>query len=596
LSGNIYITGYFYGTVDFDPGTGIQSLTSSGGSNVFCAKYDPSGNYIWAFNVGGTGSVGNDIALDPSNNIIIGGVNGSSGDFDPGAGTATFTGKIFYAKYNNSGAYILGRSMGSDSFDKCKAVESDDQGNIYIAGEYNSNIDFDPGVSTYTLSFIYNDIFVAKYDSLNNFIYAFPILSGNSDNLFDIYVNSTNGDTYISTEIGSTTDMDPGPGTYTLNPAYHAVYAKYDQYGNFGWAFPIGAGYGSDEDKGFGIIENNGSVYICGSFLGINADFDPGSGIVYLFSGSNNSSFFGKYSDCAGVPIAPGSISGNTSVCQGSVNYYSIAAVAGATSYTWSVPSGWAGTSTSTSINATAGTIGGDITVTANNGCGISSAQTMSVSVNPTFTSNVSASICEGDIYTFPDGTTATSATVHTSHLSSIYSCDSIIITTLTIHPLPTVTLDLSTIDTVCQNLGIINLTGESPTGGIFSGISVIGNTFDPSVGQGTYTITYTYSDGNSCTNSATGTIHVDSCSGQAIKDQQLVSFDIYPNPTSGQFMISLPTDNAEITVMNVAGQQILKIKATERSTNLELDNNGVYIVYVTTKQGTTTKKLIVTR
>jgi hypothetical protein len=223
LSGNIYLTGYFYGTVDFDPGTGIQNLTSSGGSNVFCAKYDPSGNYILAFNVGGTGSVGNDIALDPLNNIIIGGVNGSSGDFDPGAGTATLTGKLFYAKYNNNGAYILGRSMGSDSFDKCKAVESDDQGNIYIAGEYNSSIDFDPSVSTYTLSFIYNDIFVAKYDSLNNFIYAFPILSGNSDNLFDIYVNSTNGDTYISTEIGSTTDMDPGPGTYTLNPAYHAV-------------------------------------------------------------------------------------------------------------------------------------------------------------------------------------------------------------------------------------------------------------------------------------------------------------------------------------------------------------------------------------
>jgi len=74
------------------------------------------------------------------------------------------------------------------------------------------------------------------------------------------------------------------------------------------------------------------------------------------------------------------------------------------------------------------------------------------------------------------------------------------------------------------------------------------------------------------------------------------LSLTIYPNPTSGQFRIVLPTDNAEIIITDIIGQQILKTQTTQKTTNLQLENNGVYIVYVKTKQGTTTQKLIVNR
>ncbi len=81
------------------------------------------------------------------------------------------------------------------------------------------------------------------------------------------------------------------------------------------------------------------------------------------------------------APAQPGAISGNTPVCQSTTNTYSIAAVSGATSYTWTLPAGWSGSSTATSITATSGAAGGTISVKANNSCGAGTAQTKSVSV-----------------------------------------------------------------------------------------------------------------------------------------------------------------------------------------------------------------------
>jgi hypothetical protein len=105
-------------------------------------------------------------------------------------------------------------------------------------------------------------------------------------------------------------------------------------------------------------------------------------------------------------PAQPGTIAGNTSVTAGTTNTYSIAAVSGATSYTWTLPSGWTGTSSTTSITATAGSAGGTISVKANNLCGSGTARTLTVTVSgtsanlalnkPTATSSVEAVGFEG--------------------------------------------------------------------------------------------------------------------------------------------------------------------------------------------------------
>jgi hypothetical protein len=82
------------------------------------------------------------------------------------------------------------------------------------------------------------------------------------------------------------------------------------------------------------------------------------------------------------VPGQPGIISGNTSPCQGTSQTYSISSVSGATSYTWTLPSGWTGSSTSTSITTTVGSISGTISVIANNSCGTSLVRNLSVTVS----------------------------------------------------------------------------------------------------------------------------------------------------------------------------------------------------------------------
>ncbi|HYG37921.1 MAG TPA: carbohydrate-binding protein [Cytophagales bacterium] len=84
------------------------------------------------------------------------------------------------------------------------------------------------------------------------------------------------------------------------------------------------------------------------------------------------------------VPAQPGSISGNTTVSSGSSQTYSISAVNNATSYTWTLPSGWSGSSSSTSISTSAGSAGGTISVRANNACGTSSTRTLNVTVGGT--------------------------------------------------------------------------------------------------------------------------------------------------------------------------------------------------------------------
>lgn len=111
---------------------------------------------------------------------------------------------------------------------------------------------------------------------------------------------------------------------------------------------------------------------------------------------------------CTTAPPQPGTISGNTAVCQGATVTYSVTAVSGATSYSWALPNGWSGSSATNSITLTAGSTAGSISVTAINACGNSNARSLNVTVNPVPGSpgaitktGGSKAVCPGETRTF---------------------------------------------------------------------------------------------------------------------------------------------------------------------------------------------------
>src|SRR5437762_1981038 len=84
-TGNVYTTGSFFGTADFDPGVGVYTLTSAGDYEIFVTKFDALGAFVWAAKLGGPmGDDGRSISVDASGNVYITGSFQGTADFDPG--------------------------------------------------------------------------------------------------------------------------------------------------------------------------------------------------------------------------------------------------------------------------------------------------------------------------------------------------------------------------------------------------------------------------------------------------------------------------------------------------------------------------------
>jgi hypothetical protein len=83
-AGNIYATGSFNGTIDLDPGTGVQSQTTTGGADIYVVKLTGAGNFSWGETFGGTGNdYGFGIAVDPAGFVHLAGGYQNTVDFDP---------------------------------------------------------------------------------------------------------------------------------------------------------------------------------------------------------------------------------------------------------------------------------------------------------------------------------------------------------------------------------------------------------------------------------------------------------------------------------------------------------------------------------
>ncbi|WMX15899.1 SBBP repeat-containing protein [Aureispira sp. CCB-E] len=288
--GNIYTTGKFDGTVDFDPKDGVTNLIAPNGYGIFVQKLDAERNLLWAKSMGGTnsfnGGVGLAIAVDNWGNVYTVGYFSDTVDFDPNGGVhnliSTGNWDIFVQKLDSNGNFLWAKSMGGADTDEAISMVLDDLGNVYITGHFHGTVDFDPNGGVYNLTGS-NPAFVQKLDSNGNFLWVKSMGSflgtneGKSITLDDL------GNVYITGHFQGTVDFDPNGGVYNLSSvgSTDIFIQKLDNAGNFLWARSMG---GNTTDYGYSIaVDNIGGVYTSGLFRE-TVDFDPGVGIYNLIS------------------------------------------------------------------------------------------------------------------------------------------------------------------------------------------------------------------------------------------------------------------------------------------------------------------------
>jgi hypothetical protein len=288
-SGNIYTTGYFYGTVDFDPGPGIFNLTPIGEYDIFICKLNSSGNFVWAKAMGGPLSdYVLSIALDNSGNIYTTGEFYDTADFNPGDEVFNLTSAgnddIFVSKLDASGNFVWAKRMGGPGladYDYGFSVAVDALGNVYTTGSFGGTADFDPGEGTFNLlSKGAADIFISKLDSSGNFVWAKNLGGGNDDQGISLSLDVF-GNVYTTGNFSGLADFDPGEGAFYLSSAGQGdiFISIIDASGSFVWAGNMG-GTGYDSNNSVA-LDASGNIYTTGYF-GEKADFDPGEGIFNL--------------------------------------------------------------------------------------------------------------------------------------------------------------------------------------------------------------------------------------------------------------------------------------------------------------------------
>jgi hypothetical protein len=150
---NIFITGSFQNTVDFNPNdTLINSLTYSNTGvlgDYFVLKLNSNGVFKWV-NTINTTSVGEELTIDVSGNVIATGYFMYSGDFNPSPSQSynivsdVSTWDIFIQKLDSSGNFIWAKGIGSNGDDEAWTIATDIVGGLYIGGLFGYTVDFNP--------------------------------------------------------------------------------------------------------------------------------------------------------------------------------------------------------------------------------------------------------------------------------------------------------------------------------------------------------------------------------------------------------------------------------------------------------------------
>jgi hypothetical protein len=324
--GNIFITGTFNDTCDFDPGTRFYNLISVNKYtyDFFILKLDIDGTFIWAKQIGGYSQ---SLTLDKSNNIYVTGGFYRTSDFNPGTATYYLTSNadsngnyysdIFILKLDTDGDFVWAKKIGGIYSDVGRSISLDEQNNLYIIGEFASPTDFNPGSGIFNLApKDYDEIlaqnqggiinwFILKLNVLGNYIWVKSNVSSVSSLALDKFNNI-----YITGAFEKTVDFDLGPRVHKITAMNSDAYiSKLDSYGNFIWAKNIASNMES-YSLGLSIeIDKYGNIITSGIFKGV-VDFDGGDESFILDKRQGEALFIHKMSitnnlESNGITIYP---------------------------------------------------------------------------------------------------------------------------------------------------------------------------------------------------------------------------------------------------------------------------------------------------
>lgn len=293
--GNVYSTGCFIDSADFDPGPTVFNLYSNGTRDIFVQKLDANGNLLWAINVGGASSdFPNKIALDEFQNVYVTGQFKYDSDFDPGDGEFILSSQgdydIFVLKLDSDGGFQWAKTMGGTQRDVGHSLSIDDDNNVFVTGEFEGNVDFNPEAGEdFHLSNGLRDIFIQKLDSDGGFMWC-KTIGSDHENIGESLITDEDGNVYVSGWYVGTTDFDPGDGIFELVPISSGdlFFLKLNNSGEFIWAKTLGgADYESNSELG---IDHEGNILFSGYHKG-TVDFDFGDDTHEYTTGVGGSLF-----------------------------------------------------------------------------------------------------------------------------------------------------------------------------------------------------------------------------------------------------------------------------------------------------------------
>ncbi|MFI5141062.1 MAG: T9SS type A sorting domain-containing protein, partial [Bacteroidia bacterium] len=294
-SGNIYMVGNFRSpTISFGSITLVND--SNGFEDIFFVKYNPSGNVIWAKQIGGKFDDDATFITSDAHGIYLTGSFSSKNIFFGSTtlynDTTNSSADVFTIKCDTSGTIIWAKSGGGKKADKGVSITTSNSG-VYVTGSFiSSTCSF--GSTTLIHDTTKNnttDIFTVKYDINGNLLWAKSAGGGNTDEALCIKAD-TLGRVYVTGYfISSKLFVDLTTLIHdTVNNGTSDVFTlSYDASGNLLWAKSAGGKYA---DAGASVSIDNVGIYITGSFNSPTIDFGTN---VLTNSGNLGDIFLTKY-------------------------------------------------------------------------------------------------------------------------------------------------------------------------------------------------------------------------------------------------------------------------------------------------------------